>query len=291
MSDRFDKFTERAKKALVLAQDEARRFNHNYIGTEHLLVGLVAEGNGIAAKVLANFGLDLPRVREAFAFRIGRGDQPVKGDITMAPRAKRVIELAIEEARGLNHNYVGTEHLLLGLIRREEGTDRQPVAIMLLDEMGVDLERVREQLIRVVSGAPGGTAAAGTPGVRGPVVHVPGPVVQRTRDNVVTCRVDDRALDALDALVEAGVYTTRSEAAARLIVAGMEANRPLLEKVYANVAEIRRLRDQTRQMTESWRAEGAAETPGERAAERPAGDTPDAPDTRSGEPGAGAKPT
>jgi ATP-dependent Clp protease ATP-binding subunit ClpA len=271
----FDRFTDRAKKVLVLAQEEALRFNHNYIGTEHLLVGLVVEGNGIAAKVLANFGLDPPRVREAFAFRIGRGDQPVKGELLFAPRAKRVIEFAMDEARALNHNYVGTEHLLLGLIRREEGTDRQPVAIMLLNELGVDLERVREQLIQVVWGAPRGTAAAGTPSV-----HVP--VVQRTRDNVVTCRVDDRALGALDALVEAGVYTTRSEAAARLITAGIEANQALLERVYANVAEIRRIREQTQKLTESWRAgegEGPTAPPGQsgQGQGQPPGDQP--PDT------------
>lgn len=121
MSDRFDKFTERAKKVLVLAQEEAQRFNHNYIGTEHLLLGLVREGEGIAAKVLSNLGVELQKVRSAVEFIIGRGDRMVIGDISLTPRAKKVIELAVEEARRLNHNYIGTEHLLLGLVREGEG--------------------------------------------------------------------------------------------------------------------------------------------------------------------------
>ena len=121
MSDRFDKFTERAKKVLVLAQEEAQRFNHNYIGTEHLLLGLVREGEGIAAKVLSNLGVELNKVRSAVEFIIGRGDRMVIGDISLTPRAKKVIELSVEEARRLNHNHIGTEHLLLGLVREGEG--------------------------------------------------------------------------------------------------------------------------------------------------------------------------
>src|SRR5215207_4583420 len=112
---RFDKFTERAKRVLVLSQQEAQRFNHNYIGTEHLLLGLVHEGTGIAAQVLRNLGLELSKVRSAVLFRIGKGDRMVIGDISLTPRAKKVIELAVQEARRLNHNHIGTEHLLLGM--------------------------------------------------------------------------------------------------------------------------------------------------------------------------------
>jgi ATP-dependent Clp protease ATP-binding subunit ClpC len=146
MSDRFDKFTERAKKVLVLAQEEAQRFNHNYIGTEHLLLGLVREGEGIAAKVLSNLGVELQKVRSAVEFIIGRGDRMVIGDISLTPRAKKVIELAVEEARRLNHNYIGTEHLLLGLVREGEG-----IAAGVLESLGVNLEKVRTQVIQVVS--------------------------------------------------------------------------------------------------------------------------------------------
>ena len=122
--DRFDKFTERARKVLTLAQEEAQRFNHNYIGTEHLLLGLVREGEGVAAKVLANLGVELNKVRSAVEFIIGRGDRTVVGDIGLTPRAKKVIELAVDEARRLNHHYIGTEHLLLGPGARGRGHRR-----------------------------------------------------------------------------------------------------------------------------------------------------------------------
>src|SRR3954454_2041891 len=146
MSDRFDKFTERAKKVLVLAQEEAQRFNHNYIGTEHLLLGLVREGEGIAAKVLSNLGVELNKVRSAVEFIIGRGDRMVIGDISLTPRAKKVIELSVEEARRLNHNHIGTEHLLLGLVREGEG-----IAAGVLESLGVSLEKVRTQVVQVLN--------------------------------------------------------------------------------------------------------------------------------------------
>src|SRR5215471_10270937 len=117
MADRFDKFTEQARKVLQLAQEEAQRFNHNYIGTEHLLLGLIREQDGIAAKVLTSQGIELDNAREAVEWIIGRGDREVTGDIGLTPRAKKVIELSVDEARRLNHHYIGTEHLLLGLVR------------------------------------------------------------------------------------------------------------------------------------------------------------------------------
>src|SRR5688572_20035971 len=115
MADRFDKFTERARKVLQLSQEEAQRFNHNYIGTEHLLVGMVREDEGVAAKALGKLGVDLNRVRAALEFVVGAGEQPVTGDIGLTPGAKTMIEQAIVEARRLDAEYVGTEHLLLGL--------------------------------------------------------------------------------------------------------------------------------------------------------------------------------
>jgi ATP-dependent Clp protease ATP-binding subunit ClpC len=146
MADRFDKFTERARRVLTLAQEEAQRFNHNYIGTEHLLLGLVREGDGVAAKVLSNLGVELNKVRSAVEFIIGRGDRQSTGEIGLTPRAKKVIELAVDEARRLSHSYIGTEHLLLGLVREGEG-----IAAGVLESLGVNLERVRGETTRILA--------------------------------------------------------------------------------------------------------------------------------------------
>ena len=156
MADRFDKFTERARRVLTLAQEEAQRFNHNYIGTEHLLLGLVREGDGVAAKVLSNLGVELAKVRSAVEFIIGRGERAVLGEIGLTPRAKKVIELAVDEARRLNHHYIGTEHLLLGLVREGEG-----IAAGVLESLGVNLERVRAETTRILSQSGPATAGAG----------------------------------------------------------------------------------------------------------------------------------
>src|SRR2546430_2258467 len=139
----FDRFNDRAKRVLALAQDEAIRFNHNYIGTEHLLLGLVREGEGVAARVLDSLGVELSKVRTAVEFIIGRGDSTTSpSEITLSPRTKKVIELAIDEARKLGHSHVGTEHLLLGLVREGEG-----IASGVLESLGVSLEKVRHQVI------------------------------------------------------------------------------------------------------------------------------------------------
>ena len=166
MADRFDKFTERARRVLTLAQEEAQRFNHNYIGTEHLLLGLVREGEGVAAKVLANLGVELSKVRSAVEFIIGRGDRAVLGEIGLTPRAKKVIELAVDEARRLNHHYIGTEHLLLGLVREGEG-----IAASVLESLGVNLERVRAETTRILAQSmPQSAATAGRASSRTPTV-------------------------------------------------------------------------------------------------------------------------
>jgi ATP-dependent Clp protease ATP-binding subunit ClpC len=144
--DRFRKFTERARKVLSLAQEEAHRFQHNYIGTEHLLLGLIREGEGVAAKVLRNLGVDLDRARSSVESILGRGNRVVTGELGLTPRAKKVIELAVDEARRLNHHYIGTEHLLLGLMREGEG-----IAAGVLESLGVNLEKVRTQTIQVLS--------------------------------------------------------------------------------------------------------------------------------------------
>ena len=123
MASRFEKFSERARRVLTLAQEEAQHLNHSYIGTEHILLGLVREEEGVAANVLTNLGVSLSKVRSAVQFVIGRGEKPSSGEIGLTPRAKRAIELAIDEARYLGHNYIGTEHLLLGLLRGGEGVE------------------------------------------------------------------------------------------------------------------------------------------------------------------------
>ena len=146
MPSRFEKFTERARKVLSLSQEEAQSFNHDYIGTEHILLGLVREGEGVAAKVLISLGVELDKVRSAVEYIIGRGEKSVSGEIGLTPRAKRVIELAVDEARRLNHNYIGTEHLLLGLLREEEG-----VASGVLESMGISLDKVRAETVRILS--------------------------------------------------------------------------------------------------------------------------------------------
>ena len=145
MPDRFDKFTQRARNVLTLAQEEARRLRHNYMGTEHLLLGLIREGEGVGAKVLSNLGVDLQRARRAVETIIGVGEHNVRGELGLTPRAKKVIELAVEEARRLGHHYMGTEHLLLGLIREGHG-----IAAGALESMGVSLEDAREEVDRVL---------------------------------------------------------------------------------------------------------------------------------------------
>jgi ATP-dependent Clp protease ATP-binding subunit ClpA len=146
MAERFDRFTERARNFLRLAQEEAQRFNHNWIGTEHLLLGLVREDEGVAAKVLGNLGIELNKVRGAVEFIIGRGDRTVAGDIGLTPRAKKVIELSVDEARRLGHENIGTEHLLLGLIREGEG-----IAAGVLQSLGISLGKVRSEVMYVLN--------------------------------------------------------------------------------------------------------------------------------------------
>jgi hypothetical protein len=155
---RFDKFTDRARAVLSLAQEEAQRLNHNYIGTEHLLLGMIREGEGVAAKVLANMGVELDRVRTGVEFIIGRGDRQVSGEVGLTPRAKKVIELAVDEARQLGHHYIGTEHLLLGLIREGDG-----IAAGVLESLSVRLDNARDETMRVLSERVGGRTAREKP--------------------------------------------------------------------------------------------------------------------------------
>ena len=175
MGSRFEKFSERARRVLSLAQEEAQRFNHNYIGTEHILLGLVRETEGVAARVLSSLSVDLSKVRSAVEFIIGRGEKPAQGEIGLTPRAKKVVELAVDEARRMNHTYIGTEHLLIGLLREGEG-----VAAGVLESLGVTLDKVRSETHRILS-------------------HTSGQGQQASRANTKTPTLDNLGVDLTNA--------------------------------------------------------------------------------------------
>lgn len=216
-----------ARSVLEFGRQEADRLNHNYLGTEHVLLALMREPNSAAAKVLDNLGIDLEKVRLAVEGMIGRGEQPVGGEIPLTPRAKKVMELAVEEARRLKHHDVGAEHLLLGLVREGEG-----VAAKVLESFGVSRDLVRAQVVSLLK-----------------------------KDNVVTCRVNHQDLEAIDMLIEVGICSTRSEAASWLIHCGTEANQALFDKVKGTISDIRRLRQEAQA---SARQLGCADHPRQR---------------------------
>jgi ATP-dependent Clp protease ATP-binding subunit ClpC len=143
----FERFTDRARRVVVFAQEEARLLDHNYIGTEHILLGLVHEGEGVAARALDSMGIGLVAVRQAVEEIIGRGQHASSGHIPFTPRAKKVLELSLREALQLGHTYIGTEHILLGLIREGDG-----VAAQVLVRLGADLDRTRLQVIQLLHG-------------------------------------------------------------------------------------------------------------------------------------------
>ena len=158
----FERFTERARRVLVLAQEEARLLNHNYIGTEHILLGLIREGQGVASRALESLGISLEAVRPQVEQIIGRGQQAPSGHIPFTPRAKKVLELSLREAHQLGHNYIGTEHILLGLIREGSG-----VAAQVLVTLGADLNRTRQQVVQLLHGHQGQDVTNEDPAVPG----------------------------------------------------------------------------------------------------------------------------
>ncbi|CAA9474108.1 MAG: ATP-dependent Clp protease, ATP-binding subunit ClpC, partial [uncultured Solirubrobacteraceae bacterium] len=154
----FERFTERARQVVVLAQEEARTLKHNYIGTEHILLGLLREEEGLAARVLESLDITVERVRAQVVRIVGSGEEVTSGQIPFTPRAKKVLELALREALSLGHNYIGTEHILLGLVRENEG-----VAARILLDFDADSEKIRNEVIRMLSG-PGGRRSGGSSG-------------------------------------------------------------------------------------------------------------------------------
>jgi ATP-dependent Clp protease ATP-binding subunit ClpC len=152
----FEVFTDRARRVVVLAQEEARILRHDYIGTEHLLLGLIHEGEGVAARALESLGISLEAVRQQVEEIIGRGEEELSGHIPFTPRAKKVLEFSLRESQQLGHDYIGTEHILLGLIREGEG-----VAAQVLVRLGADLNRVRQQVLQLLGGRGPGEAGEG----------------------------------------------------------------------------------------------------------------------------------
>jgi ATP-dependent Clp protease ATP-binding subunit ClpC len=155
----FERFTDRARRVVVLAQEESRMLNHNYIGTEHILLGLIHEGEGVAAKALQALGISLEEIRSQVEEIIGRGEHAAAGHIPFTPRAKKILELSLRESLQLGHNYIGTEHILLGLVREGEGVGAQ-----VLMKHGADLDRVRNEVIRLLQGYTGGPIPGDVPG-------------------------------------------------------------------------------------------------------------------------------
>jgi ATP-dependent Clp protease ATP-binding subunit ClpA len=218
-----DRFSEKAQQALLFASEEAQLFNHNYIGTEHLLLGLLHEGTGTAARILNECGVELQKVRKAVEFIIGRGKEPVEGEPGLTPRAQVVIALAVSEGWRTPGHRIDTEQLLVGIIREGEG-----IAAGIIERVGTSLEQVRTKVLQAL--------------LNQSVSVEPLKEAAKNKSNVVACRVDGNDLDAIDMLVEVGIRTTRSDAASWLIHAGIEANRSVLDSVQATVGEIRQLR-------------------------------------------------
>jgi ATP-dependent Clp protease ATP-binding subunit ClpC len=196
----FQRFTDRARRVVVLAQEEARMLDHNYIGTEHILLGLIHEGEGVAFKALTEMGISLADIRREVEEIIGRGQTAPTGHIPFTPRAKKVLELSLREALELGHNYIGTEHILLGLVREGEG-----VAAQVLEKNGVTMERMRQAVIELLGYAGSQAAAAGgtaeTAALMSEVVPTSSPVSAESFPTCPNCRsplADTLAVRTLD---------------------------------------------------------------------------------------------
>ncbi len=220
----FKRYTRRARGVVTRAHDEARRLGHPYLGTEHLLLAVTRDGGCNAAHVLQDLGVELQELAESVEFLVHPGDQPFSGDPPHLPRLRAAVDLAEEEARARGRASIGTEDMLLGLLTQGEN-----VAAKVLAPFGVTEGVVRDRVEN--AGFADREREAEATGRRG---------------NVLTCRIDDRDLGVVDSLVEAGIRTTRSDAASWLLRAGIEANRPLVERVSSALTEIRRLRDEAR---------------------------------------------
>jgi ATP-dependent Clp protease ATP-binding subunit ClpC len=198
----FERFTDRARRTVVFAQEEARLLNHNYIGTEHILLGLLREEEGVAAKALTSLGVSLEAVRHDVGEIVGRGSEVPRGHIPFTPRAKKVLELSLREALQLGHNYIGTEHILLGLIREGEG-----VAAQVLQKLGAELNRVRQTVVQLLSKHTAETATAVGEAV-GVFTEGVAPTSEPLGDDAPTC---PNCFGALDETLAVRVLETTAE--------------------------------------------------------------------------------
>jgi ATP-dependent Clp protease ATP-binding subunit ClpA len=250
----FERFTDRARRVVVLAQEEARLLNHDYVGTEHLLLGMIAEGQGVAATALESLGIRLEAVRAQVEEVIGQGQQAPSGHIPFTPRAKTVLELSLREAKQLGHDYIGTEHLLLGLVREGEG-----VAAQVLVKLGADLSRVRQQVIQLLSGYAGGREAAAE--MRPVPVPVPEELreageqlaeVRRQKEAAIEAQDFDRAAALRDAEEEllAGLAAREREGTAGVDLAAV------VQEVQRLHGEVQRLHDEVQGLRELLRQHG-----------------------------------
>lgn len=238
MSAEHSRLTPRARRVLAHAVDEALGLHHHYVGTEHLLLGIAREQDGLGAVALTALEVTNERLRDAVTYVIGPGPGPTTDTPELVPRARRALDLAAEESNRLKHNYIGTEHLLIGLLLEDEG-----VAAGILAGLGVTVDAARAQIDALVRAAARDAGAKVTVALalrerqtRG------GTDASTTRGNVITVRVTNDDLAAIDALVESGIRSTRSDAAAWLIGAGIVANDELLDKLNATIEQIRQRR-------------------------------------------------
>lgn len=238
----LEKFSVPGKHVLAFAHEEARTFRHSYIGTEHLLLGVLRSTESQAAITLTGLGITLEMVRLAVEKIIGYGEEEFEGKPPLVPRAVSVLSLAVSECWILKQPQVGPEAILLGLLREGGG-----IGIRILSTFGADADKVRTHLFQNMP-LPGAIASSDQ---------------TSAKSNVIACRVDKRDLEAIDALIETGIRSTRSDAAAWLIHAGIEANKALFEKVEGTVAEIRRLRSMVQQLVQADEQQGAIEAPTE----------------------------
>jgi ATP-dependent Clp protease ATP-binding subunit ClpA len=251
----FERFTDRARRVVVLAQEEARLLNHNYIGTEHLLLGLAHEGQGVAAKALELLGIRLEALRSQVQEVVGQGQRAPSGHIPFTPRAKKVLELSLRESQQLGHNYIGTEHILLGLIREGEG-----VAAQVLVKLGADLSRARQQVIQLLSGYARGPEAAAGP--------VPMPLpddlreageqlaeVRRQKEAAIEAQDFDRAAALRDAEEEllAGLAEQEREWTARVDLVDLA---EVVQEVKRLQGEVQRLHGEVQGLRELLRRRG-----------------------------------
>lgn len=245
----FDKFTMGARRALAFADEEAALLNHNYIGTEHLLMGLLREEKGAAAQLLKESGIELHAVQAIIKHIVGVG-APENAEVerSLTPRAQVVVAMAIGET--WRSSSIATEHLLLGLAREGEG-----LAAAAIENLGVSLDQIRMRTYQSL-------VQRGTSGE-------PLKDIIKGKTNVVTCRVDNQDLDVIDALIEVGIRSTRSDAASWLIHAGIEANQPVLESVYSMVAEIRQLRTKAQAVAQQAMASRSLPAEGEGSSQVP----------------------